>query len=77
MTSSVANLTVERRESPLGIDTNQPRFAWQLSEGRQTAYQLEVTDVAGDVLGDTAPRANRAGWSVGSRGPEPFRSRDQ
>jgi alpha-L-rhamnosidase len=42
---AVSHLTVERRAAPLGIDTLQPRFAWQLSEGRQIAYELEVTDL--------------------------------
>jgi alpha-L-rhamnosidase len=43
---TVANLTVERRETPLGIDALRPRFAWRLSDGRQTAYQIEVAEVS-------------------------------
>ncbi|MCU0783234.1 MAG: glycoside hydrolase family 78 protein [Verrucomicrobia bacterium] len=43
-TVTVSNLRCEDRENPLGLDTPQPRFGWQLgSEHRaefQTAYQI-------------------------------------
>jgi alpha-L-rhamnosidase len=40
------HLRCESLETPLGIDTPQPRFSWQLEDARrgaqQTAYQIEV-----------------------------------
>ena len=43
---SVTNLTVENLKRPLGIDTAEPRFSWQITSDRQdvrqTAYQIIV-----------------------------------
>ena len=83
MTFSVTHLTVERRESPLGIDTRQPRFAWQLSERRQTAYQLEVRDAAtmqvvwdsGNCHGDRSTYIAYAGAPLRSGGRYRWRVR--
>src|ERR1700735_5915844 len=40
------HLLCEELETPLGIDTPQPRFSWQLVDSRygakQTAYQVQV-----------------------------------
>ena len=45
---SVTNLTVENLKRPLGIDTAEPRFSWQITSDRQdvrqTAYQIIVCD---------------------------------
>ena len=43
----VANLRVENLKEPLGIDTSQPRFSWEITADdetgvEQTAYQIEV-----------------------------------
>jgi alpha-L-rhamnosidase len=84
MTSGLpTNLTVERRAAPLGIDAEQPRFAWQLAEGRQTAYQVEVTDAAdsrvawdsGRREGDASTYVAYAGSALHSRGRYGWRVR--
>jgi alpha-L-rhamnosidase len=55
----ITNLTVEYTTTPIGIDVLQPRFGWQMKApegGRgyyQTAYQIIVEDLSGDVLWDT------------------------
>ena len=50
---SVTNLTVENLKRPLGIDTAEPRFSWQITserqDARQTAYQIIVCDDLGEV----------------------------
>ena len=50
---SVTNLTVENLKRPLGIDTAEPRFSWQITSNqqdvRQTAYQIIVCDDQGEV----------------------------
>jgi alpha-L-rhamnosidase len=76
MTSTVTKLTVERRNAPLGIDALHPRFAWQLTEGRQSAYQLEVADAlssrvvwdSGRRDGDNSAYVTYAGLPLQSRG---------
>lgn len=48
---SLANLSVEYQNKPMGIDCQSPRFSWELvSEEQnvlQTAYELSVTDETG------------------------------
>ena len=50
---SVGNLRVENLDQPLGIDTAEPRFSWQITSDkkdvRQTAYQIVVCDDQGEV----------------------------
>ena len=50
---SVGNLRVENLDNPLGIDTAEPRFSWQIASDkqnvRQTAYQIIVNDDNGEV----------------------------
>ena len=50
---SVGNLRVENLDKPLGIDTAEPRFSWQITSDkrdvRQTAYQIVVSDDKGEV----------------------------
>lgn len=45
---TVENLRTEYSENPLGTDVSHPRFSWELNSavrgGRQTAYQVLVTD---------------------------------
>ncbi|SDD79579.1 alpha-L-rhamnosidase [Niabella drilacis] len=50
--SKVGNLRTENRVDPVGLDIIQPRFSWQLENGKrnvmQTAYEIRVThDKAG------------------------------
>ena len=50
----VTNLAVEGLRSPLSIDTDKPRFSWQITSDkndvRQTAYQLAVSNEQGSEL---------------------------
>jgi alpha-L-rhamnosidase len=45
---SVSHLLAENLSDPIGIDSRQPRFSWQLSAAdrnvRQTAYEIQVGD---------------------------------
>ena len=49
----LTNLRVENLTEPLGLDTSEPRFSWQIvsdkKEVRQTAYQLIVSNDKGEV----------------------------
>lgn len=55
----VRNLQVEYRNTPLGIDVQQPRFSWQMEGAAgergvaQAAYQLEVRDQNGAIVWDS------------------------
>ena len=50
---SVSWLRVENLEKPMGIDTDQPRFSWNIlsdkQDVKQTAYQIIVTTDKGEV----------------------------
>lgn len=52
----LVGLTVEYVETPLGVDTQKPRFGWRMhSEGnirglQQVAYQVEVWDETGNAV---------------------------
>jgi alpha-L-rhamnosidase len=45
---SIVNLKIDNRNNPLGVDSKQPVFSWQLSSQQrnvlQTAYQILVSD---------------------------------
>src|SRR5580692_8277147 len=47
----VKNLRCENRVNPLGLDTRNPRFSWQLISDKknlmQTAYEIRVTNKSG------------------------------
>ena len=51
--TELKNLRVENLSNPLGIDTDKPRFSWQITSDkkdvRQTAYQIVVSDDKGEV----------------------------
>lgn len=55
----VQNLQVEYTKTPIGIDVNTPRFSWQMNASAgernlsQAAYQLVVTNQAGQVVWDS------------------------
>lgn len=55
----IVNLKVEYAETPLGIDVEHPRFSWQMQTTenkpgyKQIAYQLVVSDEAGNVVWDS------------------------
>jgi alpha-L-rhamnosidase len=51
------SLKVEYEETPLGIDTEKPRFSWQMDSRRQgisqRAYQIVITDETGREVWDS------------------------
>jgi len=57
--ATVKNLMVEYTQTPIGIDVNVPRFSWQMSATagernlNQTAYQIVVKDLTGNLVWDT------------------------
>ena len=57
--SGLANLRVDSRDNPIGIDNPSPRFSWQTAADannrgvEQTAYRLVVRSSAGVVVWDT------------------------
>src|SRR3954464_356186 len=42
------NVLIENRSNPVGLDTKQPRFSWQLVSDKknvmQSAYEIKVSD---------------------------------
>ena len=63
---SVGNLRVENLEKPLGIDTDTPRFSWQITsdkqEVKQTAYQIVVCDDKGEVWNTGKVESDQQLW---------------
>ncbi len=63
---SVGNLRVENMDKPLGIDTDTPRFSWQIlsdkQEVRQTAYQIIVNDDKGEVWNSGKVESDQQLW---------------
>ncbi len=55
--TKLTSLVVEYTETPLGIDTEKPRFSWQMVSPergqKQTAYQIIVTNEKQEVVWDT------------------------
>ena len=52
--SSLKKLTVEYTEKPLGIDTSEPRFAWQMDskdrDVQQLSYQIIVKNSKKEIV---------------------------
>lgn len=72
---AIVNLKTDGLTDPLGIDTTEPVFSWQMDSdlvgAKQTAYQILVKDDAGDVVWDSGPVEQ--GDSIGIRyGGEPL-----
>ena len=74
---SVVNLRVENLKKPLGIDTAEPRFSWQITSDRQiatphsdlgsenvrqTAYQIIVSDDKGEVWNTGKVESDQQLW---------------
>ena len=63
---SVGNLRVENIEKPFGIDTDTPRFSWQIvsdkQDVRQTAYQIIVCDDKGEAWNTGRVESDRQLW---------------
>ena len=55
---SVTNLRVENLHNPLGLDTNQPRFGWQIvsdcSNVKQQSYHILIASDSSALLQDKA-----------------------
>ena len=63
---SVVNLRVENLKKPIGIDTAEPRFSWQITSDkqnvRQTAYQIIVSDNKGEVWNTGKVESDQQLW---------------
>ena len=63
---SVVNLRVENLKKPIGIDTAEPRFSWQITSNkqnvRQTAYQIIVSDNKGEVWNTGKVESDQQLW---------------
>ena len=63
---SVGNLHVENLEKPLGIDTAEPRFSWQITSNqknvRQTAYQVIVSGDKGELWNSGKVEGDQQLW---------------
>ena len=62
----VTNLRVENLDKPLGIDTNEPRFSWQITSDkknvRQTAYQIVVSGDQGELWNSGRVESDQQLW---------------
>ena len=73
----VTNLRVENWDEPLGIDTSEPRFSWQMTSDkkiatphsdrgsenvRQTAYQIVVSGDQGELWNSGRIESNQQLW---------------
>lgn len=63
---SVGTLKVENLTNPLGIDTDKPRFSWQImsekQDVRQTAYEIVVCDDKGEVWNSGKVESDQQLW---------------
>ena len=63
---SVTGLRVENLVRPLGIDTAEPRFSWQITSDkqdvRQTAYQIVVSNDKGEVWNSGRVESDQQLW---------------
>ena len=63
---SVVNLRVENLDKPLGIDTAEPRFSWQITSNkpnvRQTAYHIIVCDDKGEIWNTGKVESDQQLW---------------
>ena len=54
----VSNAKTENMSNPLGLDTNQPRFSWQITSDKkdvvQTAYEILVASSLDNLKADKA-----------------------
>ncbi|MBO0356631.1 family 78 glycoside hydrolase catalytic domain [Hymenobacter sp. BT186] len=67
----IVNLQVEYTQTPLGMDVEAPRFSWQLAAApsqprgcRQTAYQVRVSNEAGELVWDSRKVARSASLNI-------------
>ncbi len=62
----VTNLRVENLDKPLGIDTNEPRFSWQITSDKknvcQTAYQIVVSSDQGELWNSGRVESDQQLW---------------
>ena len=62
----VGNLRLENLDKPLGIDTAEPRFSWQIASDkknvRQTAYQIIVSTDKGEVWNSGRVESDQQLW---------------
>ena len=62
----VTNLRVENLDKPLGIDTSEPRFSWQITSDKknvcQTAYQIVVSGDQGELWNSGRVESDQQLW---------------
>ncbi len=74
--STPKHLQTEYRETPLGIDIETPRFSWQMETDAdqhgqsQTAYQIKMTDEAGEPIWDSQKTASDISLGISYSGEE-------
>lgn len=65
---NIEKLRTEYTETPLGIDVTQPRFSWQMASPKkgchQTAYQIMVTDEAGQTVWDSGKKPSDVSLNI-------------
>ena len=52
-THSVYNLRCEQEENPLGIETGQPCFSWQIQTQQRKLRTIGLADISGRFSGKT------------------------
>lgn len=71
---AITDMTVEYSETPLGIDSQTPRFGWQIAYPEtekgvmQTAFQIVVTDESGKAVWDSGKTENSESQNIGFTG---------
>jgi len=64
----IGNLCTEYTTTPLGFDVLQPRFSWQMVSkipgSFQKAYQIKVTDEAGQVVWDSGKTKSNVSLNI-------------
>ena len=72
---AITNLTVEYNTTPMGIDVDKPRFAWQMLAGdnerghKQSAYQIQVYDPSGEEVWNSDKVSSSSSVAIPYTGP--------
>ena len=70
----ITHITCEHQMIPLAIETQYPRFSWQLESGEsntvQTAYQIFVRGLKGELIWDSGRRESNHTYDIVYEGAE-------
>lgn len=70
----ITHVTCEHQMLPLAIETQHPRFSWQLESGEsntvQTAYQIFVRGLKGELIWDSGRRESNHTYDIVYEGAE-------